>query len=197
MRVFCRIAPIALVAATLVSAAPVERRDHVLQERNFVGSTISWLCGIRIISNICQTFEGAFGQTQSQSGVVITLSNGPIAGSTSSKGTRYSVPYAQPPVGALRFKDPKPVVGWSGTYVFRHSFWHHRYRLLPTFSRHVRLDASKVPSPCPQSMQSDLASTNEDCLYMQVFTPPSVTSNSRLPVLVWYAELEKPSQTKN
>ena len=54
---------------------------------------------------------------------------------------RYTVPYAQPPVGNLRFADPVKVAAWS-----------------------TPLNASTLPRPCPQSSDSATSSTTEDCL---------------------------------
>nr|CAD7432288.1 unnamed protein product [Timema monikensis] len=69
------------------------------------------------------------------------------------------VPYAQPPVGSLRFKAPQPLAPWEG----------------------VR-DALMEEGACSQPGQS-----NEDCLYLNVYTPqlPNETNNSPLAVMVW------------
>jgi carboxylesterase type B len=56
------------------------------------------------------------------------------------------IPYASPPVGALRFKAPQPAQDWDGTLNTTH------------------LDVS-----CLQSLPS--ASNSEDCLFVNVFTP--------------------------
>ncbi|XP_042215681.1 juvenile hormone esterase-like [Homarus americanus] len=73
------------------------------------------------------------------------------------------IPYAQPPVGELRFRDPVPLEQWSG----------------------VR-DGSKSPPKCPQVPFSFNASHEvegkEDCLYLNVFTPQFETAS--LPVMV-------------
>nr|CAD7447139.1 unnamed protein product [Timema bartmani] len=86
------------------------------------------------------------------------------------------VPYAQPPIGSLRFKSvevffqgiaynlggseaPQPPASWEG----------------------VR-DALMEEGACSQPGQS-----NEDCLYLNVYTPqlPKETNNSPLSVMVW------------
>jgi len=73
------------------------------------------------------------------------------------------IPYARPPVGELRWKAPRPARPWQG----------------------VR-DASKAPSPCPQTPNGEIqgGSVNEDCLYLNV-TTPTIASKERLPVVVW------------
>lgn len=185
---------LSLVALSLVtaSAAPIGSAScdddgtsiHARQFDFSFSSAISWFCGFSITESLCHTVGTALGQTQSNPGFVVTLSNGPMTGATSSKGTRFSVPFAQPPIGNLRFKDPQPVRGWSGMYAMllrRLGLRAFAHRYL----RRLRYNASGTPSPCPQNMGSKLASTNEDCLYMQVYVPPNANLNSKLPVFVW------------
>nr|CAD7457414.1 unnamed protein product [Timema tahoe] len=87
-------------------------------------------------------------------------------GSTVSGVTFYSflgIPYAQPPVGELRFKAPQEAPSWEG----------------------VR-DASTVGSNCVQVEGS--VEGSEDCLFINVYTPqlPGVKDAcSLLPVMVW------------
>ncbi|XP_045131337.1 juvenile hormone esterase-like isoform X2 [Portunus trituberculatus] len=79
----------------------------------------------------------------------------------------YGIPYAQPPLGKLRFKDPEPFQNWVGLG-----------------------EASAPASPCIQF--SNFAQTlgknevigQEDCLYLNVFTP-KVEEIAKLPVMVW------------
>ena len=72
------------------------------------------------------------------------------------------VPYAAPPVGALRWRPPQPAASWSGV-----------------------LEANTLPAGCPQPA-SDFgsASTDENCLLLNVYTPPAA-SPAPLPVIVW------------
>ncbi|KAJ1525424.1 hypothetical protein ONE63_010238 [Megalurothrips usitatus] len=77
-----------------------------------------------------------------------------------------AVPYAQPPVGDLRFKAPVPVEPWASP------------RESPPLQQ------------VPVCMQSEDAAftqgllRSEDCLLLNVFTPSAV-NGSNLPVLVW------------
>ncbi|MEV8377937.1 carboxylesterase family protein [Kribbella sp. NPDC056861] len=73
------------------------------------------------------------------------------------------IPYAAPPVQALRWKSPQPVKPWAG----------------------VR-DATNLSSACPQQDNPEApgGSTNEDCLYLNVTTPKQQSAKPRA-VIVW------------
>ncbi len=74
------------------------------------------------------------------------------------------IPYAAPPVGDLRWALPRPATAWPG----------------------VR-DATAFGNACPQTRRFELTerSTTEDCLSLNVSTPPGIRPGAKLPVLVW------------
>ncbi|MCW7537713.1 carboxylesterase family protein [Aquabacterium sp. A7-Y] len=73
------------------------------------------------------------------------------------------VPYAQPPLGELRWRAPRPAQPWEG----------------------VR-DATRLASPCVQApTQLPLPRGSEDCLYLNVYTPPARATLMHRPVMVW------------
>ncbi|RPD53636.1 extracellular triacylglycerol lipase precursor [Lentinus tigrinus ALCF2SS1-7] len=70
------------------------------------------------------------------------------------------IPFAQPPVGNLRFAPPVLMDGFGVD----------------------TLDATKFGAPC---VQFNVAGVSEDCLTLNVFRPSGVSSNASLPVMVW------------
>jgi len=76
------------------------------------------------------------------------------------------IPYAQPPVGKLRWSLPEPATAWSGI-----------------------LDATKYKNACPQVERYGLteSSDNEDCLHINVTVPYSGKADlkRKRTVIVW------------
>ncbi|KAK8757701.1 hypothetical protein V5799_004667 [Amblyomma americanum] len=78
------------------------------------------------------------------------------------------IPFAEPPVGELRFRPPRPKARWTGT-----------------------LDTTSVaPTACPQVEMAELGMHNvsytEDCLLLNVWVPQrAMQPGSSQPVLVW------------
>ena len=91
----------------------------------------------------------------------IQLDAGQITGTSMESGVQafLGIPFASPPVGDLRWREPQPVIPWSG----------------------VKVMDRKGPD-CMQSRNTNLMS--EDCLYLNVWTGAQ-SSADKLPVLVW------------
>jgi len=108
----------------------------------------------------------AFGAraAASASGPVAGTANGPVRGLANGAVNEFlGVPYAAPPAGALRWQPPQPATSWSG----------------------VR-DATRFAPHCPQpGGPFGQASTSEDCLFLNVFTPSHQQAGSHFPVMVW------------
>lgn len=94
---------------------------------------------------------------------------GTVEGSASTDGKVQvfkGIPYAAPPVGALRWREPQPVPAWKG----------------------VR-KATEFGARCMQARVFDDmvfrdAAPSEDCLYLNVWTPKT-SKDAKLPVMVW------------
>jgi len=100
--------------------------------------------------------------------------NGPVLGIVNTSNDVVSfkgIPYAEPPVGDLRWKEPQPVIPWDDV-----------------------LDASEFCASCIQNrnysrepwteefmVQNDIS---EDCLFLNVWTPAK-SADEKIPVLVY------------
>lgn len=95
---------------------------------------------------------------------VVTTTLGMVQGvATLDKRHFAGIPYAAPPVGPLRWQPPQPAVPWTG----------------------VR-DATKIGPHCVQDGDSEPEAgrlTDEDCLTLNVWTPPP--ADELRPVMVW------------
>ncbi|HZF28471.1 MAG TPA: carboxylesterase family protein [Gammaproteobacteria bacterium] len=76
------------------------------------------------------------------------------------------IPFAAPPVGELRWKEPQPVAAWSG------------------LKKASAFGASCMQDPGMLQFMQAPPSTSEDCLYLNVWTPAKAASDT-LPVMVW------------
>jgi para-nitrobenzyl esterase len=100
----------------------------------------------------------------------VTTANGIVEGTTvpgSQIRVFKGIPYAQPPVGDLRWKAPQPPLNWNGV-LQAHDFGP-RAMQLPLFG----------------DMVFRSRGMSEDCLYLNVWTPAR-SAHEHLPVLVYF-----------
>ena len=107
----------------------------------------------------------AFAQAPDQAAVggpIVSISAGQLRGSASAGGGAVfkNIPFAQPPVGDRRWREPLPATAWIG----------------------VR-DATSFGPMCHQNDNAQLPHS-EDCLQLNVWTP-TLSPPSPLPVMVW------------
>ncbi|XP_051025139.1 pyrethroid hydrolase Ces2e-like [Acomys russatus] len=88
--------------------------------------------------------------------------------------TFLGIPFAKPPVGALRFAPPEAPEPWSGV---RDGTSHPAMCLQDIDS--LNLENLKI------KMGTSPVSMSEDCLYLSVYTPAHAHEGSKLPVMVW------------
>ena len=98
---------------------------------------------------------------------VVSTSGGELQGLLLTRGGAVfkGIPYARPPIGERRWREPMPPERWTG----------------------VR-DATAFGPPCAQrtgtAFQGNVANQKEDCLSLNVWTP-TWPAKERLPVMVW------------
>ncbi|KAI0783330.1 alpha/beta-hydrolase [Abortiporus biennis] len=97
----------------------------------------------------------------------VRTTSGFFRGLSISNGTErwLGIPFAQPPVGALRFKAPAPITRPASNLTV----------------------ASTFGDACPQVPSASLgAPQSEDCLFLNVWRPSGTATDAKLPVLVWF-----------
>ncbi|KAH6930390.1 hypothetical protein HPB50_013175 [Hyalomma asiaticum] len=116
---------------------------------------------IVICLTLCTLSVLCMRREQPQNDVLAYTRSGILRGSTQmvmgkAVDTFFGIPFAQPPVGDLRFKKPVPVKPWSG----------------------IR-NATQLPPPCvqielelPMTWTKSKQTASEDCLYLNVWAPP-------------------------
>ncbi|MFI5509258.1 carboxylesterase/lipase family protein [Mycobacterium sp. NPDC051804] len=133
----------------------VRRRGYVISVIATVLIAIAALAG-------CSRGQSAAIVVPDDPGVVQTVS-GSVRGLVSVDHRLFAgIPYAAPPVGELRWQPPAPAAEWTG---FR--------------------DATQAGPRCVQDVSNDIdqRATSEDCLTLNVWTPPP--SGEKRPVMVW------------
>jgi para-nitrobenzyl esterase len=113
----------------------------------------------------------------SDSNPVLTIEGGKVSGvQTPANGiiAYKGIPFAAPPIGNLRWKEPQPVIPWEGV------------KLADTFGA-----AAAQTTWDPQSFYgrewraSGSVPFSEDCLYLNVWTPAAGKTGKKLPVAMW------------
>jgi len=125
----------------------------------------------RLVAAALLGAAAAQAQAQAQAQSIVALDAGHIRGVDGAQVDRFlGIPYAQAPVGALRWRDPLPVPKWDG----------------------VR-DAARPGAACYQAQPAsfgpytgefvDVPAISEDCLYLNVWRPRGAPG--KLPVYVY------------
>ncbi len=123
------------------------------------------LVGVVMISACATAPEQREGGTTG-GGAIVQTDSGPVRGAVHD-GYRsfWGIPYAAPPVGALRWRSPRPPQPWTSPR-----------------------DATRAGSRCPQlanALSSAQGGGEEDCLFLNVTTPDSASVDRVKPVMVY------------
>ena len=115
--------------------------------------------------------------SQKNSNLVLSIQGGQIKGvETPTKGVVMykGIPFAAPPVGKLRWREPQPVVPWKGVKIanaYGAAAMQIKWDPQSFYGREWRASGS-VPF-------------NEDCLYLNIWTPVAGDKRKKLPVAMW------------
>ncbi|KAF7195276.1 putative secreted lipase [Pseudocercospora fuligena] len=119
-----------------------------------------------------------------QSGPSVTIRNGTVVGSTATGIDSFKgIPFAQPPVGDLRLRSPRPLTSGFGTINSNPSPRACPQFFTPVNTGNVPQDALGMLVNTPLVQQ--VTNAGEDCLTLNVQRPSTATSSSKLPVLFW------------
>ena len=107
---------------------------------------------------------------------VLEIEGGKIQGVESSAKGVYvykGIPFAAPPVGDLRWKEPQPVVPWEGV------------KVADTFGPGAMQAKHDSSNPWTSEFYWEDPEFSEDCLYLNVWTPAPGKPGKKLPVAMW------------
>jgi len=119
-------------------------------------------CTLSILQAMCLSGSAQTAASSAKPEPVVSVSTGQLRGGITPEGVAFfkNIPFAQPPIGPLRWREPLPAKSWSG----------------------VR-DATSFGPMCNQTGNKQLPHS-EDCLQLNVWTPKWPMS-ARAPVMVW------------
>jgi para-nitrobenzyl esterase len=113
-----------------------------------------------LVLGLALTLSALPGWSAQNDPTLVTIASGTVRGTADGEVIAFKgIPFAQPPVDALRWRAPQPVTPWDGV-----------------------LDASAFGPAC---MQTAELPKSEDCLTLNVWRPAAAAADARLPVMVW------------
>ncbi|MEA1784676.1 carboxylesterase family protein [Arenibacter sp. GZD96] len=122
-----------------------------------------YIIGLALVFSIAIT-----AQESVTSAVKVKTEPGMLSGVTEGDVDSFKgIPFAAPPVGEFRWRPPQPVKPWEGEW-----------------------DATEYGANCAQSGWGGApgtisAGSSEDCLYLNLWRPATVKTDTKLPVMVW------------
>src|SRR6476661_9562781 len=130
---------------------------------------LSVCCTQLMFAAFCQTTQASGAMTSNNTGLQVKTANGTLEGTLEKTGIRSykGIPFAAPPVGDLRWKEPQPVQNWEGV------------------KQATQFGPRCMQRPIFGDMNFRSNGMGEDCLYLNVWTP-ATSADEKLPVLVYY-----------
>ncbi len=121
---------------------------------------------------------GASAALKASTGIgAVTTAYGDITGVFEDGVTRFKgVPYAQPPVGDLRWQAPQPLQAWGGVYA------------ADTYAAISPQYPDQGAGSAPYDLDfywDGMPDISEDCLYLNI-TTSSTTGEENMPVFIWF-----------
>jgi len=99
----------------------------------------------------------SYTQTSLHNNLQVKVANGILEGVDESGVRSFKgIPYAQPPVGELRLKEPQPAKNWKGILAAD------------------KFGPRAMQRPIYSDMNFRSNGISEDCLYLNVWTPPNL-----------------------
>lgn len=122
----------------------------------------------RIFVAAAVPFGLATAVVAAQNQITVTESQGALSGKMDAHGVRSfkGIPYAEPPVGDKRWTAPAASAPWKGV----------------RDAREFGNDCVQPPYPADSIYADDVPKQSEDCLFLNVWTPPHA---HKAPVIVW------------
>jgi para-nitrobenzyl esterase len=138
----------------------------------------------------CALLLTVAGQLVSAAGVpgaspVIGTDKGPVQGLVEDGIAAYKgIPYAAPPVGTLRFKAPQPAPAWTAIL----DATGFGAPAMQSYDRELNGSELSIQLATVFTMRTEMKIDNEDCLYLNVWTPAlnEADTGRRRPVMVWF-----------
>jgi para-nitrobenzyl esterase len=165
---------------TIMSAAAKFVRDHRPGDNPSAARTDrsdGQLPGVRLALSVALMLSAfapaALGQIVAApiSEDPVTIDSGLVSGKVLASGVKayFGVPYASPPVGELRWREPQPMRSWQGVY--------HADRMAP--------ECIQVLRRHNLNHYFGEEATSEDCLYLNIWASKDAKAGAKLPVIVY------------
>ncbi len=126
-------------------------------------AAMATVCGLAPAASATPPSSGAMVRVRVESGFLSGVNEGAVQ-------AFLGIPYAEPPVGALRWRPPRSPASWTGTLAADH------------FSASC-MQRPRSGGPWTSEYRS-AGRVSEDCLTINVWTP-ATTGSERLAVMVW------------